>query len=712
MKYLIIISSICFLSFLTSCKTQVDPTGNAVLTDVAQTGSSMTLYSPSSSPSLVSTPTIIVHGVTSGQTVIVYKDSNCSQVIGSAVASGASVTITTAALTMGTYSFYTRSASKFGLSACSGSLLTYTYLGKMPVLGTGMSLVSPISSPGTISTPTLQVSGVSAGDTVSIYTNINCTALVGSAVATSSNVNITLSALVVGSYSFYTRSSNTLSTTTCSASLLSYTYSGVAPTLATSMALTHPVSSPGYISAPTVRLSGVVSGETISLYSNPTCTTILGSAVATTSTVSITTSALAVGTHYFYTKSTNSTGSTSCSGLLLSYNYLGPLPTTASSMSLRNPISSPGTVSTPTVRLFGVVSGETVGVYSNSACTNLVGAGIASGTTIDITTSALSVGSYNLYTKSMNGQGTSTCSASLLSYQYLGVAPTLASSMTLVNPASSPGHVGNPTIRLNGVVSGERVYLYRDSLCATSLGDATATSTTVNITSSLIPIGTSQFYTKTTNSAGSSSCSTALLTYQYLGAAPTVASSMTLVNPSTSPNYLSTPTVQLNGVVSGETVSLYSNDACSNLIGTTAAIGTTATIITNALPVGVTNFYTKSTNAYGSTTCSAALLSYNYAGTSPRIQVTWTANRETAVNKTGGGYKVYYSRTSGFGLSGVSYVDVPYVSGAAAPVTTTLSNLIKGTYYIKVVAYSSLNTPGGSGGTTSSASTEISINVP
>ena len=125
-----------------------------------------------------------------------------------------------------------------------------------------------------------------------------------------------------------------------------------------------------------------------------------------------------------------------------------------------------------------------------------------------------------------------------------------------------------------------------------------------------------------------------------------------------------------------------------------------------------TNFYTKTTNAYGSTACSSALLSYEYSGTSPRIQVTWAANRENAVNKAGGGYKVYYSRTSGFSLSGASYVDVPYVSGAAAPVTTILSNLIKGTYYIKVVAYSSLNTPGGSGGTTSSTSTEISINVP
>ena len=679
---------------------------------MAQTGTSITLYSPASSPSLNPTPTVIVHGVVSGQQVIVYDDSSCAHAIGNAVASGTSVTITTAALTTGAHSFYTRSASKFGMSSCSDALLSYTYLGKMPVLGTSMSLVSPTSSPGTISTPTIQVSGVSAGDTVSIYTNLNCTSLVGSAVATSSNVNITISALAVGSYALYTRSSNSLSTTSCSSSLLSYTYSGVAPTLATSMQLVNPTSSPGYVSTPSIKLSGVVSGETISLYSNPTCTSILGSVVAPGTTATITTTALAAGTHYFYTKSTNSAGTTACSGLLLSYSYLGPLPTTASSMSLVSPTSSPGTISTPTVRLFSVVSGESVGVYSNSTCTTLVGAGIASGTSIDVTLSALSVGTYYFYSKSMNAQGTSTCSSALLAYQYLGAAPTIASSMTLINPASSPGYLATPTIRLNGVVSGERVYIYRDSLCATSLGDATATSTTVSITTSALPLGTNQFYTKTTNSVGSSSCSTSLLTYQFLGSAPTMATSMTLVNPTSSPNYLATPTVRLDGVVSGETVSLYSNDSCTSLIGTTTAAGTTATIITSALSIGATNFYTKTTNSYGSTACSTALLSYTYSGTSPKIQVTWTANRENAVNKSGGGYRVYYSRTSGFSISGATYVDVPYVSGASTPVTVTLSNLLKGNYYIKVVAYSSLNSPGETSGTTSSPSAETSITVP
>lgn len=71
-------------------------------------------------------------------------------------------------------------------------------------------------------------------------------------------------------------------------------------------------------------------------------------------------------------------------------------------------------------------------------------------------------------------------------------------------------------------------------------------------------------------------------------------------------------------------------------------------------------------------------------------QISWTANRETAVNTTGGGYKVYYSRQSGFSLASAQVVNVPYVSGTSAPTSTTLTSLASGTYYIKVVAYSTL----------------------
>lgn len=87
------------------------------------------------------------------------------------------------------------------------------------------------------------------------------------------------------------------------------------------------------------------------------------------------------------------------------------------------------------------------------------------------------------------------------------------------------------------------------------------------------------------------------------------------------------------------------------------------------------------------------------------VQVSWAANHETEVNKAGGGYRVYSSRTPGFDIAMANVVDVPYSSGATAP-TSTVITLSTGNNFIKVVAYSAMN-PGGS-----PPSAETSIAVP
>ena len=87
------------------------------------------------------------------------------------------------------------------------------------------------------------------------------------------------------------------------------------------------------------------------------------------------------------------------------------------------------------------------------------------------------------------------------------------------------------------------------------------------------------------------------------------------------------------------------------------------------------------------------------------VQVSWTANREAAVNGAGGGYRVYQSRTSGFDIATASVVDVPYSMGATAPTSTNLM-LSSGDNFIKVVAYSALNPNG------SAPSGQITVSVP
>ena len=95
------------------------------------------------------------------------------------------------------------------------------------------------------------------------------------------------------------------------------------------------------------------------------------------------------------------------------------------------------------------------------------------------------------------------------------------------------------------------------------------------------------------------------------------------------------------------------------------------------------------------------------------ITLSWNANRETAVNTAGGGYKVYYSTTSGFDITdaGVSVIDVPFVAPPTAPTSVSV-DLLSGRYYFRVVAYSALTAPWGSGGSTSMPSAQSSVLVP
>lgn len=87
------------------------------------------------------------------------------------------------------------------------------------------------------------------------------------------------------------------------------------------------------------------------------------------------------------------------------------------SLSLVNPTSSPGTVATPTIRVSGVVSGNSVGLYYDSACQLLAATGTASSSTVDLTiSSALADGVYNLYASTNNGSVSSSCSSSSLNY--------------------------------------------------------------------------------------------------------------------------------------------------------------------------------------------------------------------------------------------------------------------------------------------------------
>lgn len=92
------------------------------------------------------------------------------------------------------------------------------------------------------------------------------------------------------------------------------------------------------------------------------------------------------------------------------------------------------------------------------------------------------------------------------------------------------------------------------------------------------------------------------------------------------------------------------------------------------------------------------------APTSHTVNISWAANREAAVNSSGGGYTV--------AISGQTPFTVPYISGTSAAPTMAVATLLPGSYSVAVTAYSALNPPGGTTGSASLPSAAFSFSVP
>ncbi|RYZ68294.1 MAG: hypothetical protein EOP09_09695, partial [Proteobacteria bacterium] len=187
------------------------------------------------------------------------------------------------------------------------------------------------------------------------------------------------------------------------------------------------------------------------------------------------------------------------------------------SISLNSPLRSPGSSSQPVVIVQGVTNGFTVGLYSDSSCSQSLGQAVAVGTSAQITTSALTEGNYRFYANETTKTGIKgACSAVYADYQLI-LSPLPPSALALQSPASSPGGLNQPVIRTSGVQSGESVSLFSDPDCTSAVSSSTlASGTTVDVTSSALSAGVTRFYAKTTDAVAKvSACSTASVDYSY-----------------------------------------------------------------------------------------------------------------------------------------------------------------------------------------------------
>jgi hypothetical protein len=87
-------------------------------------------------------------------------------------------------------------------------------------------------------------------------------------------------------------------------------------------------------------------------------------------------------------------------------NKLKVIPNPPSALSLVNPLTSPGTQKQPIIKVEGVYPSQTVKLFSDPNCQNLVGSNVSKSTELNIKTTPLAAGDNNIFANVTNPDGT------------------------------------------------------------------------------------------------------------------------------------------------------------------------------------------------------------------------------------------------------------------------------------------------------------------
>ena len=630
-----------------------DPAGNESLcgTDTVsytvdktkpEAPSALSLVSPNKSPASDDTPSIHIDGLVAGDTVSLFTDALCESKVAEESAAGADHTLTPPTLTEGTYTFYAQSKDEAGnISDCSSQSITYTLDKTSPSAPTSILLKSPINSPGNLDTPEFTISDVSLGDTIKIFSDASCTAELGSKIADSTSLDITSQTLAEGSYTIYASAEDAAGNTSlCSEVFASYQLDKTPPSTPGPLTLSDPTSSISNDTTPTIQVGGTAAGGTIYLFSDASCTLQLASTVAEGASTLITSSPLTDASYSFYAKAIDSAGNASlCSESSASYTLDTTPPVAPSSLTLTSPAQSPSSLKTPTITVSGVVSGDTVKLYTDSDCSMEVASGDASASSIDLTTSSLADGSYTFYAMAVDkALNSSACSLASTDYVLDSIAPSAPSALSLKTPSTSPGLNTSIEITVSSVQAGDMITLYTGSACAAQAASKIATLSTVDIAILDLTEGSHTFYAKVQDPAGNlSACSSAHISYELDTTPPPTPNTLSLIDPATSPANNPAPKVSVGNVVSSDIVSIYDNASCTNLLGSKAASDTSVTITLNPLEEGIYHFYAASQDAAGNkSACSVDTITYDLQTTPPDpIETFSLISPQSVFSKTG-----------------------------------------------------------------------------
>ena len=283
--------------------------------------------------------------------------------------------------------FYVRQVDEAGNgSPCSSASVSYIYDAIAPMKPTGLALEAPNTSPNTDSTPTIRVSGVEEGATVILYSDSSCDTAMSDGVQVAdsgSAVSITSHSLGDGSQDmtadfFAAQTDRAGNESACSSVSVSYVLYVTALAMPSALILESPSTSPGINPTPTIKVSGVEEGASVTLFFDSSCKTKASAEVKVEkgeSEVSITSKNLGdedVEVTFYATQRDGVGKKSPCSKASLSYVLDLTAPAAPTGLSLSDPATSPGKYPTPLILVEGVEEGAKVTLYRDSSCDHAI----------------------------------------------------------------------------------------------------------------------------------------------------------------------------------------------------------------------------------------------------------------------------------------------------------------------------------------------------
>ena len=606
--------------------------------------------------------TVYVQNLSSGDIVKVYKTETGTSVLGKATATDAEVTISITQ--MGTEAGYVYvSVSTDSMGESSRTEVSYDAEAASTAPDTDDIVVT--NNP-TGTSDTVYVSGLTADDIVKVYNSSSSGTLLGKSTATSTTATITISQLGTSAKSVYVTVTSTGKTeSTRTEAEYDAEAASEAPG-ADNITVTNNASG----MADTVYVSGLTSGDVVTVYKASSKATTLGTATVssgkTSATVSIEQMGTAAGSVYVAVAGTDCLES-SCTEV----SYSAEVASTALSPSDIT-VTNNATGTADTVYVTGLSEGDVVTVYEESTLETTLGTATCadSASTVIVSISQLGTDAGGIYvTVAGTGENESTATQAEYEAEAVSTAPD-QSNITATNNASGTAD----TVYVSGLASGDIVTVYKTSNKATTLGTATVSSGVTYATVSIDQIGTGSgvIYVSV---ICTDSLESDLTEVSYSAEVQTTALSADSVGITN--NYGDSDTVIVTGLTAEDVINVYDAATGGTLLGT-------ATV---------------------SSSSSKGTITIDQLGTSSGyIYVTITSKNKTESTTTAVGYDAEPQSTA------PSESNITLENNSGADDTITVIGLLEGD---AVTIYKASSGPAAwETGTVSSSSSTITITVP